>query len=250
MNIRVLFFSICLLRVLYTPTVSATPVIGIGSMYDILTPEMQSMTKRIYNTGTSTEFVRVDVLEITPCGEKNATESPQRELSGNTIDKERLIVTPLRMIIPPSLFQTTRIFWAGSRLEEKYYRVRFTPVMPDTEESFGLDNNAVNEYRQKSLQAGLNVLTGYGTIVVVQPDNPKFNSVIEHSRPEIISIKNNGNATISLDDIRQCKPGNTDCSGVSREFVLPGRSKEIKKKLGYKTNFTLIEGSNKREMAY
>ncbi|MFP7609933.1 hypothetical protein [Serratia quinivorans] len=210
MNIRALLFSLCVFPFLYTKTVSATPVIAIGSMYDILTPEMQSMTKRIYNTGTSTAFVRVDVLEINPGGEKNDKESPQREVSGNTIEKERLIITPLRMIIPPSLFQTTRILWPGSRLQERYYRVRFTPVMPDAVDSFGLDNHAVNEYRQKSLQAGLNVLTGYGTIVIVQPDNPKFNYLIDHSRPKIISIKNNGNATISLDNIRQCKPGNTE----------------------------------------
>ncbi|MEQ5223493.1 hypothetical protein ABN242_15880, partial [Providencia alcalifaciens] len=41
----------------------SSPVIGIGSMYDIFNPDSKNITKRVYNTGTSTAFVRVDVLE-------------------------------------------------------------------------------------------------------------------------------------------------------------------------------------------
>lgn len=36
-----------------TTSVYASPSIGIGSMYDVFTPETQSLTKRVYNTGTS-----------------------------------------------------------------------------------------------------------------------------------------------------------------------------------------------------
>ena len=43
----------------------------------VLTPDMQSMTKRIYNTGDSTAFVRVELLEIKP-GRKNARCDPPR----------------------------------------------------------------------------------------------------------------------------------------------------------------------------
>jgi len=244
-------FAAFFLSVLSTITPAyATPVIGIGSMYDVLTPDMQSMSKRIYNTGDSTAFVRVELLEINPNNKKGAGEVPQKELSGTTPERNRLIVTPQRLIIPPSGFQTIRILWPGERVNERYFRVRFTPVMPETNDSFGLDKTAMNEYRKNTLHAGLNVLTGYGSIVIVQPEKPQFNTVINNASAAGITVKNNGNATVSLDNIRQCKTANTDCGAVTREFILPGRTYTVEKKAGYKTNFTLIEGNSKRVLSY
>jgi P pilus assembly chaperone PapD len=228
----------------------ATPVIGIGSMYDVLTPDMQSMTKRIYNTGDSTAFVRVELLEINPGSNKGEEEMPQKELSGTTPERNRLIVTPQRLIIPPAGFQAVRILWPGERKSERYFRVRFTPVMPEADDSFGLDKKAVNEYRKDTLHAGLNVLTGYGTIVIVQPEKPQFNTDIDSAGAAGITVKNNGNATVSLDNIRQCRTANTDCGEVTREFILPGRAYTVEKKSGYKKNFTLIEGNSKRALSY
>lgn len=218
-------------------------------MYDVLTPDMQSMTKRIYNTGDSTAFVRVDLLEINP-GNKGAEEVPQKELSGTTLERDRLIITPQRLIIPPAGFQTVRALWPGERSRERYFRVRFVPVMPESDDGFGLDKKAVDEYRQDTLQAGLNVLTGYGTIMIIQPDRPVFDTLVSDTAADSITIRNNGNATVSLDNIRQCKIANTDCEAVSRAFILPGRSHIMQRKAGYKTNFTLIEGNNKQALSY
>lgn len=232
-----------------TPT-RATPVIGIGSMYDVLTPGMQSMTKRIYNTGDSTAFVRVEILEINPGGKNGEEEVPQKELSEKILERDRLIVTPRRLIIPPAGFQAVRILWPGEQSRERYFRVRFTPVIPGNDDSFGLDKAAMSEYRKNALYAGLNVLTGYGTIVIVQPDRPVFNTTINDAASDSVTVINNGNATVSLDNIRQCKSANTDCGEVTRKFILPGRTHVVQKKAGYKTNFTLLEGNNKRVLSY
>lgn len=246
----ILYFTGVLVSALLSASLThATPVIGIGSMYDVLMPNMQSMTKRIYNTGDSTAFVRVELLEINPGSNNEVTEVPQKELSGTTLERNRLIVTPQRLIIPPSGFQTVRILWPGERVSERYFRVRFTPVMPETDDSFGLDKKAMSEYRKNTLHAGLNVLTGYGTIVIVQPEKPQFNTSVDNEI-SAITIKNNGNATISLDNLMQCKTVNTDCSIVTREFILPGKKHTVEKKPGYGTNFTLIEGDSKRVMSY
>lgn len=101
MKFRILLSGGCVLGALLSTGVLATPVLGIGSMYDVITPDSQSMTKRIYNTGTSTAFSRVDVLEIDPTKTKGTAETPQREIISDNINKNRLIVTPSRLIIPP-----------------------------------------------------------------------------------------------------------------------------------------------------
>ncbi|WP_437616472.1 hypothetical protein [Erwinia sp. V71] len=232
------------------PSALSAPVIGIGSMYDLLTPGVQSVTKRVYNTGDSTAFVRIELLEIHPAHDKDAEEIAQKEVTEHRPEKNRLIVTPLRMIIPPGGFQTVRILWPGERTAERYFRIRFTPVIPDSDDSFGLNKEAIGKYRQQSLQAGLNVLTGYGTIAIIQPDKPYFNSVVEATSPALITVENKGNATISLDNIRHCRYVHTDCGNISREFILPGRSKSVNKKAGYQTTFTLLEGNNQRVLNY
>lgn len=248
MKIRNLLTGGCVLGALLSTAVSATPVLGIGSMYDVITLDAQSMTKRIYNTGTSTAFSRVDVLEIDPTNMKGNAETPQKEIIADNINKNRLIVTPSRLIIPPGGFQSVRIIWPGDRKVEKYFRVRFTPVVPQANDSFGLDQKAVSEYRKNSLKAGVNVLTGYGTIVIVQPEKPVFNSIFDQSKKGVITVRNNGNTTISLDNIRQCKSAKTDCGNSNREFIIPGKSKALNVQPGYQIYFTLIEGGNKKEL--
>lgn len=243
-------FSLALIFGLKMSAAFALPEIGIGSMYDIMSPESQSINKRIYNTGTSTAFIRVDMLEVNIHKGGKVVESPVKEVSGNSLQKERLIVTPLRMIIPPSGFQSARFMWPGDRNVEKYYRVRFIPVLPQKDDGFGLSGKEADDYRKKALTAGLNVMAGYGTLVIVQPSKPIFNTQVESSLPEVIRVTNKGNATIVLGDIRSCTSVGTECSSATRLFLLPGKIKTVEKSKGRTTYFTLIEGENRKKLRF
>ncbi|EUD06621.1 MULTISPECIES: hypothetical protein [Morganellaceae] len=132
-----------------TISVCASPSIGIGSMYDVFTPETQSLTKRVYNTGTSTAFVRVEVLEIDVTPKMNQRESTQKEVDAGSLTQERLIISPLRLIIPPSGFQTVRILWSGARDKERYFRIRLTPVLPEENDGFGMSKDEITQYKTK-----------------------------------------------------------------------------------------------------
>ncbi|MGP3591044.1 hypothetical protein [Vagococcus sp. WN89Y] len=242
------FIGLCL--ILKSGSVLAIPSIGIGSMYDIIAPEKQAINKRIYNTGASTAFVRIELLEVDIKNKEKILETPVKEVAGNILEKDRLIVTPLRMIIPPSSFQLIRFMWPGERVAEKYYRVRFTPVLPETGDSFGLNEQQILQYREKALSVGLNIMAGYGTLVIVQPSKPVFNTLIETQPSDFISVVNNGNSTIALENIRNCNSADTDCSSAARQFVLPGQTKRIAKMKGLKTSFTLIEGKEQKKLRY
>lgn len=247
---KIASFFIGLSFLFKTSCVLAVPSIGIGSMYDVLIPGKQAINKRIYNTGDSTAFVRIDLLEIDIKDKKNIIETPVKEIAGDLLEKERLIVTPLRMIIPPSGFQLIRFMWPGERITEKYYRVRFTPVLPAAEDSFGLSEQEITQYRKKTLNVGLNVMAGYGTLVIVQPSKPLFDTKIVTRSPEYISIMNNGNATVTLENIRNCNAVETDCSSATRQFILPGQTKQVARVKGLKTNFTLVEGEKQQKLRF
>lgn len=242
-------FILTLLLMSITTSVCASPSIGIGSMYDVFTPETQSLTKRVYNTGTSTAFVRVEVLEIDVTPKMNQRESTQKEVDAGSLTQERLIVSPLRLIIPPSGFQTVRILWSGARDKERYFRIRFTPVLPEENDGFGMNKDEINQYKKNALEAGINVLTGYGSVVVMQPKKPLFNTVIDDSNKQM-AIINKGNTTIILDNIRYCENAKSHCENKSREIILPGREFILQKKQNNKINFTLIEGDKQKSFNY
>lgn len=230
---------------LVSSNVSAGPSISIGSMYDVLKNDEQSQSKRIYNNGDSTAFVRVDVLEIDP--NNKGAESRVETLKDNALVKERLLVTPMRLIIPPAGFQSVRMLWSGERTKERYFRVRFTPVLPQQNDAFNLNEEEIANYRQETIKAGVNVLAGYGTIMIVQPQQPQFSTSVD-KKGTGIEISNRGNATVVVEDIRQCKRKNVDCTASSRAFILPGRSHTIENASGQVTTFSLQEGKSKRAM--
>lgn len=225
----------------------ASPAIGIGSMYDLLQPGENNLVKKVYNSGDSTAFVRVDILEIRLDGKGGEQELVPQKLDGDALNKNRLIVTPQRMIIPPSEFQSVRLLWPGTREKERYYRVRFTPVAPDKQNDFGLTEQQLNEYKS-SIKAGVNILTGYGSILYVMPDNAVFNTVVTNSSGSV-SITNSGNATVVIDDVRQCSEKNNECSSPTRAFVIPGRNFVIKKDNGKNVRFRLHEAKKSKEFS-
>lgn len=225
----------------------ASPIIGIGSMYDVLKPESQSIMKRIYNSGESTAFIRIEILEIYPNEKK---EIPLTESNENRLERNRLVITPLRLIVSPLGFQNIRMMWVGERDEERYFRVRFTPVLPASKDGFGLSENEIEEYKKNSLKAGVNILTGYGSILIIQPKKQIFNTVIENTDSKIV-VKNLGNTTIALEGMKLCKSKSNDCIYPPRQFILPGRTFSVDKDSTHpKINITLIEGDNSKLIVY
>lgn len=225
----------------------AAPEIGIGSMYDLLMPNENFLVKKVYNSGDSTAFVRVDILEIRIDGNGKEQELIPQKVDVDGLNKQRLIATPQRMIVPPSGFQTLRLLWPGSRDKERYYRVRFTPVEPDKENDFGLSEKQIQEYKN-SVKAGVNILTGYGSIMYIMPESPVFNTGIEN-KGDSVRISNAGNATIVINGIKHCRKNKDDCSESTRSFVIPGRDFFIKKKEGMSIVFQVNEAGKTKDVS-
>ncbi|MCS6742146.1 hypothetical protein NOM94_20140, partial [Acinetobacter baumannii] len=76
-----------------------------------------------------------------------------------------------------------------------------------------------------------------------------FNTVIDDTNKQI-SIKNKGNATIILDNIRYCENIKSHCENKAREIILPGREFVLQKKINNKIDFVLIEGDKSNTFNY
>ncbi len=224
---------------------ASAPSINVGSMYEYAEPGKGALLKRVRNTGDATAFVRVQVTEVQYGADGKATEN---DVDTSSIGNGRpaLIASPSRLIVPAQGQQATRLLLQGNRQVERYYRVRFIPVLPRSENEFALSPVEAEEYR-KHLSAGVNVLTGYGVFVIVRPDSVHYDVRTEADANGTV-LRNTGNTTVILDDLRHCSVQEKDerCSPARRLHLLPGRSHHFPRTGGEMHRFHVVEGDARK----
>jgi hypothetical protein len=58
------YFLMWVCCVVFSSSVSAGPQINVGTVYDYLDSDKSTYLKRVFNSGDSTAFVKVNILEI------------------------------------------------------------------------------------------------------------------------------------------------------------------------------------------
>ncbi|HJR30219.1 MAG TPA: molecular chaperone [Pseudomonas sp.] len=224
----------------------ASPNINIGVVYDYLSGDKSTYLKRVYNSGDSTAFVKINVLEIIYNADGTSSEVPVK-VQADASARDGLMASPARLIIPAQGMQGTRLLFMGERDKERYFRVRFVPVVPEKEDEFAVSSEEREDYK-KTLTAGVNVMAGFGTIFFVRPLNARFDSVIDDSAGTY-TVRNNGNTVVVIDEFKSCSKANeTDCEPTTKHHVMAGKSFEFEKKAGREYRFILVEGDTKKNL--
>lgn len=224
----------------------AGPVINVGPLSEYVYSGKNTLAKRIYNSGDATAFVRVEVSEIIYNEHNTAKEIPLDNEAIINGQGAGIISSPPRLIIPAGGMQTNRLVYTGSRDKESYYRVRYIPVVPKNMDEFTLSNDEVKKY-QDAINASVSVLTGFGTIVTVHPNNVRFDTHIT-DKGKKLRISNKGNASVVISDLKSCDAQLKDCSPPVNIQLRPGRSLErgiVPQKIWH---YTLNEGSQKKAL--
>lgn len=148
-------------------TAQAGPQINVGTVYDYLDADKSTYLKRVFNSGDATAFVKVNVLEIVYGADGTPTEIPVQNAADGA-SRNGLMASPARLIVPAQGMQGTRLLYMGERDRERYFRVRFVPVVPEKEDEFAVSQEEREDYK-KALTAGVNVMTGFGTVFLSAP---------------------------------------------------------------------------------
>jgi len=224
----------------------AGPQINVGTVYDYLDGDKSTYLKRVFNSGDSTAFVKVNILEIIYDADGTPSEVPvktQADASG----RDGLMASPARLIVPANGMQATRLLLMGNRDSERYFRVRFVPVVPEKEDEFAVSAEDREDYK-KNLSAGVNVMTGFGTVFFVRPKDARYDSVVDDN-PERYRLRNNGNTVVVIDEFRNCSlKKETECEPTTKYHVLAGKTFEFEKKPGREYRFNLVEGDSKKTL--
>ncbi|MGE8178408.1 molecular chaperone [Pseudomonas fluorescens] len=238
----VALFGFCL----FTQTAHAGPSINVGTVYDYLDGDKSTYLKRVFNGGDSTAFVKVNILEIIYDADGTAREEPLKTQADATA-RDGLMASPARLIVPASGMQGTRLLYMGEREKERYFRVRFVPVVPEKEDEFAVSSQDREDYK-KGLSAGVNVLAGYGTVFFVRPKETRFDSAIENDASNY-RIRNNGNSVVVIDEFKDCSVKNEqDCQPTTKHHILAGRTFQFEKQAGREYRFTLVEGEKSKNL--
>mgnify|MGYP003407140338 FL=1 len=225
-------------------TAQAGPQINVGTVYDYLDADKSTYLKRVFNSGDATAFVKVNVLEIVYGTEGTPQEIPV-ENAADGASRNGLMASPARLIVPAQGMQGTRLLYMGERDRERYFRVRFVPVVPEQEDDFVVSGEEREEYK-KSLTAGVNVMTGFGTIFFVRPKDARFATVINDTDNRY-ELRNNGNTVVIVDEFKSCSlTKETDCGATTKHHVLAGKTFAFDKEKGREYRFFLIEGTDKK----
>lgn len=231
---------------LFSKVVPAGPQINVGVVYDYLGAGKSTYMKRVFNGGTSTAFVKVNIFEMIYDKDGNYTEVPLQDQAG-AIARDGLMASPARLIVPANGTQGTRLLFMGNREKERYFRVRFVPVVPQSEDEFAVGEEEREEYKQ-SLAAGVRVLAGYGTVFFVRPGNTRFDTTVDN-QAQRYALRNQGNSVVVVDEFKDCAVGNPqDCRPTVRHHVMAGRSFGFDKQAGREYRFNLIEGDAKKSI--
>lgn len=222
----------------------AGPQINVGTVYDYLDGDKSTYLKRVFNSGDATAFVKINVLEIVYDADGTPREVPV-ESAADGASRKGIMASPARLIVPAKGMQGTRLLYMGERDTERYFRVRFVPVVPEKEDDFVISSEERDDYK-KSLSAGVNVMTGFGTIFFVRPRDARFDTVINDGASRY-ELRNNGNTVLVVDEFKSCSlKDENDCGPTTKHHILAGRTFGFDKEKGREYRFMVIEGDSKK----
>ncbi|NWC75151.1 molecular chaperone [Pseudomonas sp. P7759] len=224
----------------------AGPQINVGVVYDYLSGDKSTYMKRVFNGGTSTAFVKVNILEMIYSDDGSYREVPLQNQVGAAA-RDGLMASPARLIVPANGTQGTRLLFMGNRDKERYFRVRFVPVVPQAEDDFAVTDEERADYKE-SLAAGVRVLAGYGTVFFVRPKNTRFDTAIQDDGKRY-TLNNNGNSVVVVDEFKDCSAASPqECRPTLRHHIRAGRSYGFDKQPGREYRFSLIEGDQTKKI--
>lgn len=219
-----------------------SPAINPGAMFNFLESGKSALLKRVYNSGTSTAFIKVTVQEIVIDEQGNQRElAPQALGEAAMLQHNTLIASPSRLIVPANGRQSTRLLFLGERPKERYFRVRFMPVLPNSAERFDLTDAQQDAYKHE-LSAGVTVLSGFGTVLFVRPDQVTYDTRLL-DKGSLYTVENAGNSVVVLDQFKDCaRDEPTNCKPLTQHYVLPGRRHQFTRLPDRSYSFVLQEG--------
>jgi P pilus assembly chaperone PapD len=146
-------------------------------------------------------YVSVEIIQV-----KNPGSEEEERVKVTDPGQSKLIVTPNRLIVPPSGRKTMRLVNLQPGEEERIYRVTVKPVLPP------LENPESSMVR---------IVVAYQLLVIVQPVEPLENLSVVRQDRELI-FENTGNTNVLISEGAQCDNSGGNCVDLPTKRIYAG----------------------------
>ncbi|GHY65762.1 hypothetical protein VCSRO12_2226 [Vibrio cholerae] len=177
----------------------ASNTIRLDSLYEKLLPSMNHRDIRVYNDSNSMAYVSVSVVEVlNPGDEKEEVKEP--DFGDGPVLSSKAIV------IPAEASRSVRIFYPDNILRDndRFYRVRFTPVSPNKE--LGFTDEQIKNAQQVS--SSFKVSFAWGVLFSVTKKDPQLGLKAELDKNRNLVLKNTGDSLVTISSIVGCSSNN------------------------------------------
>lgn len=157
---------------------------------------------KVYNVGTDTAYVQVQIVRVDNPGLPNQQLVP---LEDNPF-QVGLIVTPDKMVIPVNQMRIARILYIGDppKNNDVVYKVTLAPV----------SGQLIPLGSVKNVNAGVELIVSYGINVFIRPLVPMPKVAMVRTDQDLL-VQNTGNTNVLLSSCQQCDASGKNCQNVS-----------------------------------
>ncbi|WP_203249588.1 hypothetical protein [Cysteiniphilum marinum] len=215
-----------------------------GALIEEWDDDSSEFTKVIKNTGDKTEYVNILLYKIEdPFGVNKETPMGLKEMVSD------LLVSPLKMILPPKYEKILRLSYPKGRqnfTKDHYYKIVVQPVLPSLENGFF---NVENK-----MQAGVQLNIAYGTLLIVTPLAKNIHYQTEHKvANHELAFNNKGNSFVKVEVRGKCQESaDNPCKNdvvLDKKNVYAGQNITIslKKYQRDTVTYTIYEGKKQQK---
>ncbi|CSC05182.1 putative fimbrial protein TcfA [Vibrio cholerae] len=197
----------------------ASNTIRLDSLYQKLDNQQNYKDVRVYNDSKNLAFVSVSAVEVMNPGAK------EEHVKETDFGNGPLISTKALMI-PAESSRSVRVYYPEtiSRDADRFFRIRFTPVMPTKEHGF-TDSQLKSA---KTVESNFKLSFAWGGLLAVVKNSPNLDYKVHLEASNNLVFENTGDSLVTIKYLSLCSEDNQCKNITAKPFrVLSKQSKKI-----------------------
>ncbi|TQO88855.1 hypothetical protein [Vibrio cholerae] len=197
----------------------ASNTIRLDSLYQRLDNQQNYKDVRVYNDSKNLAFVSVSVVEVmNPGAQEEQVKEPD---FGNGP-----LISTKALMIPAESSRSVRVYYPEtiSRDADRFFRIRFTPVMPTKEHGF-TDSQLKSA---KTVESNFKLSFAWGVLLSVVKKSPNLDYKVYLDSSKNLVFENTGDSLVTIKSVLLCSESN-ECKNITGKplRVLSKQSKGI-----------------------
>jgi len=181
----------------------------------------------INDSNAENAYVDVEIIEV-----RNPGMPEEQRVAITNPQESGLLVTPAKMVIPPSGRQQVRLVnLAGTGDVDKVYRINFKPVLPPL----------------ASEESVVRIVVAYQALVLIPPENPSAVVNFERDGTSLV-MRNVGNSYVRLEDGRYCESENANCADLQGTRLYAGNTFQVALPGNGSVRFNAVNGQGVKSL--